>query len=245
MSIRFNNPGAVQYIDFGSPAGVIGLTTFTISYWYKPNGVGAVDEETHFIIWDGTGTDSDQYITIYRPDPVEKKLTFDAHFSTTNGRWTTTNNVLNTAGIWYHIVLTYDGSATGNNPKIYINGVSVAVTRGTAPVGTFRTGTSANLKLGEDTYTAFVPDGYMDDPRIYNVVLTASQVLALFNAGPCTPNFDTNNLVWNPNLRACTALGGSAFNDFVLTSSQKFYDRIGCAQGTPSGSPLGSDDNPT
>ena len=239
MSLEFTNPAGAQYVDFGTGlAGVIGLTAKSVAFWVKPDDFGAAYEL--IIISDGTGTDTDELFDIVT-QITTGKIGLVAHFSTTNGVWLTTSATL-TAGVWSHVVITYDGSAVGNNPVIYINGVSVAVTRSTAPVGTYRTGTGGNLYVGTPSAGAAL-DGKMEDPRIYNVVLTAAQVLALYNDGAHTPNFN-QNLVWNPQLSNCIALSGAAYDGFVLTSSQKIYDRIGCLQGTPSGSPVGSSNTP-
>lgn len=238
MSVEFTNPAGAQYIDFGSAiSGVIGLTVKSVSFWIKPDDFGAAYDAV--IISDGTGTDSDELFDI----PIQittGKIGLVAHFSTTNGVWLTTSATL-TAGSWNHVVITYDGGSTANNPVIYIGGSSKAVTRSTAPVGTYRTGTAANLYIGTPTAGAAL-DGKITDVRIYNVALSASQVSGLYAAGVFTPNFDTN-LVFHAPLSSATALSGASFDGFTLTSSQKFYDRIACVQGTPSGSPLGSTTN--
>lgn len=239
MSVEFTY-GTTQYIKWTTPGGVVGLTTKTISTWfYYPT---AQDGWSLFNIYDGTGTDLDEYTAIYSPSPDTLKLRFDSHWSTTNGAWKTTSNVL-TAGAWHHICLTYDGGATTNNPIMYINGVSKAMTRLTAPAGTYRTDTNADL-YASGPFTGFAMAGNVADLRVYSSILSAAQVAALYNDGPFTPNYDTN-LVFHAPLTNCTALSGSAYDGYTLTSSQKLIDRIGCAEGTPSGSPLGSNTNPT
>lgn len=169
MSVEFTNPAGAQYIDFGTAiSGVTGLTLKSVSFWIKPDDFGSAYEA--FIISDGTGTDTDELFDI----PVQittGKIGLVAHFSTTNGIWLTTSATL-TAGAWSHVVVTYDGGSTSNNPVIYINGASVAVTRSTAPVGTYRTGTAANLYVGTPTAGQAL-DGKITDVRIYNVILSA------------------------------------------------------------------------
>lgn len=245
MSVEFTQPAGAQYLDFGAPAGAVGLTAFTMSLWIRPHNVGSASSYCSLLeIWDGTGTDSDQDVAIYRPSPYGQRVNFSAHFSTSNGIWGTTTGHLTVADVWYHICVTYDGASTANDPVIYINGAAKAITQSSAPTGTLRTGTSVAVIVGDKYYSGWAPDGEMADVRIYSGVLTAAQVLALYNDGVFTPNFDTN-LVFHAPLNNCTALSGSDFNGYTLTSSQILLDRIGCAQGTPSGSPLGSDENPT
>ena len=134
MSVEFTNPAGAQYIDFGSAiSGVIGLTAKSVAFWVKPDDFGAAYEM--LIISDGTGTDTDELFDIVT-QITTGKVGLVAHFSTTNGVWIITSATL-TAGAWNHVVVTYDGTSTANNPVIYINGASVAVTRSTAPVGTY------------------------------------------------------------------------------------------------------------
>lgn len=244
MSVEFTRPAGTQYVCFDTPpAAALGLTTFSLGFWLLADDVGATSECDLLTIWDGTGTDSDQYVAVFRADGGEKKICFNAHFSTTNGAWYTTSNVINATDTWYHVLVTYDGGATANNPIVYVNGASKAVTRAIAPVGTFRVGTSVGIYAG-GVFSNFVPDGKITDIRIYTGILTAAQVLALYNDGVFTPNFDTN-LVFHAPLNNCTSLSGSAYDGYTLTSSQLLSDRIGCAVGTPSGSPLGSSTNPS
>src|SRR4051812_27112211 len=59
-------------------------------------------------------------------------LKYTAPFSTTSGVFTFT---IGSAGAWQHVLMTYDASSTANKPTVYVNGVAVSVTVGTAPVG--------------------------------------------------------------------------------------------------------------
>lgn len=73
---------------------------------------------------------------------------------------------------WYHIVATYDGS----NMRIYVNGdlqdtTAISITLNTGPIRLSNTGASAYL------------DGKIDDARLYNKTLTASEVRALYDQG--------------------------------------------------------------
>lgn len=67
-------------------------------------------------------------------------------FSTTNGRWRTNDQTLS---VRHHLAITYDRSATTNDPVMYIDGVSVTVNEAATPVGTTVTGEDT-LKMGED-----------------------------------------------------------------------------------------------
>jgi hypothetical protein len=79
---------------------------------------------------------------------------------------------------WYHIVALWDGSST---KRIYLDGVEVAQNaQATAP-----TATNDPLYIGLD----YLPGnsrnfpGYIDEVRVYNRALSASEVKQLYNLG--------------------------------------------------------------
>lgn len=81
------------------------------------------------------------------------------------------------ANTWNHVVMTYNDDSD-DNMEIYINGLLRATGDGSgAPAGT----DTANLLIGGDTTANF--DGLIDDFRVYNYGLTATQVQTLFNEG--------------------------------------------------------------
>jgi hypothetical protein len=65
---------------------------------------------------------------------------------TTAGVWLSTNDISIDR---HHIAITYDRSSAVNNPVMWVDGVSVAVTTSTAPLVTVSTGDDT-LKCGED-----------------------------------------------------------------------------------------------
>lgn len=101
-------------------------------------------------------------------------LSINAARATTTGAWTfpLVQNQL------YHFVVTYDSGNVANNPVVYLNGVPVTVTTGTAPVGaqaaddvTFNIGNRADGTrnwAGEVVYT-----------RAWNRILNAQEVKVL------------------------------------------------------------------
>jgi len=95
------------------------------------------------------------------------------------GNWVTANTALSLNN-WYHVVGTYD-SITGRQ-KIYING-SLRNTR-TWTVGTrIRVSTGTPLEIGRNQHSFWSFNGLIDEVRIYNRALSASEVRANFNAG--------------------------------------------------------------
>jgi hypothetical protein len=104
----------------------------------------------------------------------------EAQFHTTGSGLT---NAANTpagsilVGVWYHIVITSDG--IGNVSKIYINGLSQALSGGWGFLDPTATNT---FEIGYKTSaTARMYNGAIDELRIYDKVLTDSEVRALYS----------------------------------------------------------------
>ena len=93
--------------------------------------------------------------------------------------YTTATTLINTAtltaGNWYHIVGTYDGS----NMRVYLNGSESSNTSKSGSIST----SNNNIEIGRyglDSLYAY--SDQTAQPRIYNRALTASEVLNNYNA---------------------------------------------------------------
>ena len=82
---------------------------------------------------------------------------------------------------WYHVAVTFDLNAQGNNQKIYINGVLDAEKRVETPLAT----NTEDLLIGADAYetTRWHWQGIIDDVRIYNAALPEGQILTIMQGG--------------------------------------------------------------
>jgi hypothetical protein len=89
-----------------------------------------------------------------------------------------------TNGIWYHVVFTYTGSGSVAGQSIYINGVKqTTVTQTNGCSGGTAINTDA-VTIGSDRDAAGSGDefdGTIDDVRIYNRVLSQSEINQLYN----------------------------------------------------------------
>lgn len=87
-----------------------------------------------------------------------------------------TGGTINTARRWYHIAATFDDNA--NTVKLYIDGAAVAtITTTAAPLAN-----TGQLWIGSSPFNDFL-NGRIDDARIYERVLSATEIQALFNGG--------------------------------------------------------------
>ena len=77
---------------------------------------------------------------------------------------------------WYHLVAVYDGTSM----KIYKNGI--VLSGSTSFSGTIGTN-SLNVNIGQRVDNSYRWNGYIDEVKIHNRALSASEILAHYNAG--------------------------------------------------------------
>lgn len=229
VSMIETDASGTKYIKWTAPAGVVGLTVKSVVIWLIPDDFGAAYDL--FLISDGTGTDTDELFDI--PTQITTgKFGLVAHFSTTNGIWLTTSATL-TAGAVNHIVITYDGSATINDPIIYLNGASVAITEVSTPAGTYRTGTNTDVYIGSTASGANL-DGKTLAALEYNRILSPAEVSEAYNSRKFIPSW--NGLVFCPMLAGTAGL--QIFDGTTLAAGNTIVDSVNGYLGVPSGSPL-------
>ena len=128
-SIKFN--GSDQHFGDGTTSGIFnGATSFSISQWMtidpgETTSIGASN-------WQGSG--QYQYLIRYRVQSGG----FDFYVRVNNVSGLARFTITSQAGVWYHIVGTWDGS----NVRIYVNGV---IGQTTARPGTLNASTGENL----------------------------------------------------------------------------------------------------
>jgi len=81
-----------------------------------------------------------------------------------------------TAGDWYHVAVTYDG----NVGRLFVNGVKVR--EETLGAFTLATGSGYDLNIGRRPGIAYFT-GRIDEPAVYSTALSATRVLAHYDAG--------------------------------------------------------------
>src|SRR5690606_14788498 len=83
---------------------------------------------------------------------------------------------------WHHIAMSYTDLA-GDDPKVYLDGVQIPLTETASPSGDAVDYSNANLMLGNVNIPSdelpYNFNGYIKDVRIYNRILTPSEVLLL------------------------------------------------------------------
>lgn len=225
LTVEFAGTTATDAIGFGALPHLWNLTQRTFSFWLYPDTY-SVAGNGDVIISIGSASGGELiYLT------TDKLVYIRTH--TTGGVWVTNSNVPS-LGVWSHIAITYDQSSTSNDPIIYIDGTSVAVTEFTTPTGTPLNEHGSVLDIGNSSVYSSPYSGSLNgkvyDPRIYNRILSAVEVNRLYQGTVEV----TEGLVFQ-------GMFDYADRPFsigqVLTSSDRIIENILRAVGIPNGSP--------
>ena len=236
MAIEFN--AQEQKIDFGTSANVYGLTQKSMSFWVYLDSITS-DGNLYYAasLYTDTTPNSDEGWGILFNYDGDGDMLFSEAFDTQDGIWTIPTSTFSTSS-WYHIIITMDNSSDANNPSAYVNNVSKSFTEDLAPSGSAKAGTGGSLRVGDPFSAATqyrVIDGKLQDIRIYNRILSASEIAELYNSR-CQRVVMDGLVFWAP---MDGAAGLSSFDGATLSSANTIIDRISGVQGVPSGSPIG------
>ena len=170
--VDFDGSNDFIKVDADSSINSLFATGGTLSGWINTKSVG----ETA-----GRIANKGFFFYVHVASGSTCKLGFNIPFSTTDGAWTTTNHDIN-FDEWQHIAITYDGSSTSSNPIIYINGISVAVTEATTPVGSISDDT-ADLYIGNRSATDRSFNGSMSSIALHSTAKSADEIYAIYSKG--------------------------------------------------------------
>jgi concanavalin A-like lectin/glucanase superfamily protein/putative esterase len=164
-----NFDGVNDYVSVPDASSLDNTSALTIAFWVKPT---ILDGSPRGIVSKRTAPSiQDAYSVFFS---TGNRLFVD--IDTSNDRFST--NTVFLTNTWYHVAVTYDGTlALASRVNVYVNGVRDK-TAGETSASIPNYGSSLTLgKLGGTTsYFA----GSLDDVRIYNRALTATEVSSLF-----------------------------------------------------------------
>lgn len=165
-----------QYADVSTNI-TNGLTKLTVMCWIKPTTLN-----TNYAIvtnWPNTNT---QFI--FRENSASGDLICYIATSASSDDATkfcqTATGVIST-GSWQHVAFVYDGTQGTNNAKlkIYVNGIDKSNTySGTLP--TALTTITGRIQIGARDDVSDYFDGLIDEVKIINDALTASQIISYY-----------------------------------------------------------------
>lgn len=104
---------------------------------------------------------------------------------TTKGKFIFDNSML---GVWYHVVGIYDGSKERKGIKLFIDGVNNTGEKWSDSSTNYNgmDNTNAVLELGRRVDTSHYLNGALDDIRIYDRALNATEIYDLYKASRAT-----------------------------------------------------------
>ena len=169
QALKFTGP---DYVHSTNITALNNATAFSISAWVKRGAVG-----TKVLL--GKGTVSDGY------ESMELWDDGNAYFETSTAGSPAYGSVSLSDSNWHHLVEVYDGSQSGNASRLkgYIDGVRQELSfTGTVPATTANNSDAFDIGrylTGDNS----VSQGNIDDVRIYNRALSATEIKQLYTAG--------------------------------------------------------------
>jgi len=162
--------GSGNAATFASPD----ATRLTVTAWVRADGQG--NSQYPRII------DTPGYRLFFRFDGQGSNGLDFATYSTGNGDWFSGANTITTGG-WYHVAASYDRSSFANLPALYVSGLRLAPNTITSPSGTQPPYTGTGY-IGNKSGFTRAWSGLIDDLRLYNRILSDSEILALASLPP-------------------------------------------------------------
>ena len=165
-ALSFN--GITDYVNCGNDSSLDVTSSFTIMAWVRINNISSEQEIV-----------SKQY-SAYELKIYSGRFAFECFVGGVDV-WAKANNVVPVPGQWYFVAWTYDSTTH----HLYINGMNQVLTfgAGSGVAGPINT-TTFNLYFGRRASGGLAYDGIIDEVRIYNRTLSASEVTAFYAIGP-------------------------------------------------------------
>jgi hypothetical protein len=168
--------GDNEYVEMGSITSghplMLNGSDLTISAWfYQVDGSGDTFQR---IIDKSTGSDAAGGYALWC-HPTDRTVGLSVNGNSYGGTYSAQSNQYSFS-TWHHLV----GVITSTSATLYVDGVEVTASWGTGSASQ-PPNTTANLRIGTWYTTAREWDGFLDDIRIYNRVLTVPEIQHLFN----------------------------------------------------------------
>jgi len=170
QAVRFD--GVDDYVDTGDPVSADGISEITVSAWFKS---AVADTGRQYIVSKEKGGFAGWS---FRRESTE---VFTFNIFNANPTVTASSATFRDT-LWHHVVATYNGAAI----QIYVDGIASGSSA--AQTGDL-SATTRNLCIGIGDNLTTCSGGsnpanaLIDDVRIYNRALSASEILQLYNAG--------------------------------------------------------------
>lgn len=178
--VQFANGTTNKHISVPPASSLNNLTQLTYATWVKfttnVDDVGLFGKSGNvqlYINEQATGQFRPKFAVTFSGDDLDIVLTDISNLS---------------AGLWYHLAVTWDGGTSVNSARIYINGVEQTKHANSLPATGTKTDDSGNtFYIGNRASLVYQVNGAMDEAKVYNYVRSPSQVIEDMNAGHPAP----------------------------------------------------------
>ncbi len=179
--------GVDDYVDLTSDFGLTNIFDggATVTAWIYPRGWGESENARILDKASAVSGDRDGWMIGLRGE--DEALQFAQGFTGTRGFWRSQEDTI-VLNEWVHIAVVYDASSVANDAEIYLDGVLQTPLVEITPTGTVASDEGIRLRMGnyaQDTSRTF--DGVIDDVRIFDRMLNATEVGELAAAGGSPP----------------------------------------------------------
>ncbi len=168
--------GSNNFVDMGKKDVLYGASSATWSAWIKPTTL-PVQWSSIITSWNDPTSHTWVFDTYGTGIALHLKLQGDSDYPPSY----IVNSLGLSVGQWQYVVATFDGNASSNHIKFYINGLLVYQTNKTSVGNKIANGLVDNLKIGTDRITTAPFNGQIDNVRIYNRALSATEILQMYN----------------------------------------------------------------
>ena len=173
---------ANDYVQIADAAAFDGTAQITVACWAK-SGVADITLQPTMVSKYSTGNDKREWqFLLNAAEKVQIFISEDGTFDAGKAwNWTTDDAI--TVTQWHHYAFTFNAGTF----VVYVDGISVDVTDSTSNSGTSFNNDDAPVLIGGRFSNSGTPayedffDGDIDDVRIYNEALTASQIRSLID----------------------------------------------------------------
>jgi hypothetical protein len=150
------------------------LDPFSIAFWLKIDSNG---ETSGRIFSKGT-------IDLYtNPSAANTQLYMQCVRAGGTAFWNYTVGATAALKDWFHVVITYDRSNASADPIFYVNNAAVALTTSSQETGAFSTDAAVDFYLFDQAALNRQLDGFLNDVRIYEKILTPAEVESIYMDG--------------------------------------------------------------
>lgn len=174
-SIQFD--GATNYLSLGNNLAFEKTDTFSFSFWVKFNSLAAND--VLIDKYDAAGNVGYELLLLTTGTMIFQL----SHHDGTNQIDRRFAAIGVSTGTWYHMALTYDGSATAAGVKFYLNGTEKSGSTSTNNLTLSTVGTDI-LTIGAGVTDSFrAVSQLMDEVSVWSVALSGANVTTIYNSG--------------------------------------------------------------